>query len=55
MMFPGWREAEGVFKARLKVELFLVAEDTACEAGEVACSLEEAGYAGEVDDVGADV
>lgn len=46
---------EDAFKARLKVELFLVAEDTACEAGEVVGLLEEAGYAGEVDDVGADV
>lgn len=46
---------ESVLEAGLEVELFLVAEDAASEAGEVVGSLEEAGYAGEVDDVGADV
>lgn len=48
-------QLEGIFKASLEVCLFRVAEDAPCEAGEVVVSLEEAGYAREVDDVGADV
>lgn len=46
---------EGIFEAGLEVKVFVIAEDAAREAGEVVGSLEEAGYAGEVDDVGADV
>lgn len=46
---------EGIFEAFLEVDLFVVAEDAPCEAREVVGSLEEAGDAGEVDDVRADV
>lgn len=42
-------------EARLKVVLFLGAEDAAREADEVVALSEEAGYSGEVDDVCSDV
>lgn len=42
-------------EARLEVVLFLGAEDATGEAGEVVALSEEAGYSGEVDDVGSDV
>lgn len=44
-----------MLEACVEVLLFLVAEDPAGEAREVVASGEEAGYSGEVDDVGADV
>lgn len=56
MWVDGIRIGRAKRESGTKISLFLLGEDTSCEAGEVASGAgNEARYAGKVDDVSADV